>query len=188
MKTRGMITGIQVPFRSHHPVISFQVDADPEQIEKYNGVDLDISFTKHRKHRSLNANALLWSCLQEIAIALHADAWSVYLHVLERYGKFTYILVKPEAVSAVRELWRETKIIGDIEIDGKPMKEMLCFFGSSVYNSKEFSHLLNGVIEDMKEMHLDAPASEEVQEIIKEIEKREQIKEGQTANEKKVTV
>ena len=119
---------------------------------------------------------------------MHADAWSVYLHVLERYGKFTYILVKPEAVSAVRELWRETKIIGDIEIDGKPMKEMLCFFGSSVYNSKEFSHLLKGVIEDMKEMHLDAPASEEVQEIIKEIEKREQIKEGQTANEKKVTV
>ena len=44
------------------------------------------------------------------------------------------------------------------------------------------------MIEDMKEMHLDAPASEEVQEIIKEIEKREQIKEGQSTNEKKATV
>ena len=95
MKAKGRITGIQMPFRSKRPVVSFEVQAEPEALEKYMDIDLDISFSRHRNRRSIDANAFLWACLGEIARAINSDTWSIYLYMLERYGKFTHILVKP---------------------------------------------------------------------------------------------
>jgi hypothetical protein len=50
---------------------------------------------------------------------------------------------------------------------------MLCYFGSSTYNSKEFSILLDGVISEMKEMGLDTPTDREFKRVIKQMEDRE---------------
>lgn len=183
MKAKGRITGIQMPFRSKRPVVSFEVQADPEALEKYMDIDLDISFSRHRNRRSIDANAFLWACLGEIARAISSDTWSIYLYMLERYGKFTHILVKPEAVEQVRQVWRETKIVG--EKDG--MIQMLCFFGSSTYNTKEFSQLLDGVISEMKEMHLETPPDEEMKRLLEGMrehdQRREQRKAGKSVQE-----
>jgi hypothetical protein len=48
---------------------------------------------------------------------------------------------------------------------------MLCYFGSSTYDSKEFSILLNGVISEMEEMGLATPKSEEVERMLIQWEK-----------------
>lgn len=177
MKAKGRITGIQVPFRSKRPVVSFEVQAEPEALEKYMDIDLDISFSRHRNRRSIDANAFLWACLGEIARAINSDTWSIYLYMLERYGKFTHILVKPEAVEQVRQVWRETKIVG--EKDG--MIQMLCFFGSSTYNTKEFSQLLDGVVSEMKEMHLETPPDEEMKQLLEGMRERDQRREQRKA-------
>ena len=173
MKARGRVTGLEIPFRAEYPIISFEIQASPEDLEKYKNKDLDISFVKHRARRSLDANACLWACLGDIAKAINQDNWSVYLLMLERYGKFTHILVKPEVVEAVRLQWRETKIVGETQVDGKPMVQMLCFFGSSTYDSAEFSRLLNGVISEMQDMHLEVPTSAEMKAILASLEKKE---------------
>ena len=172
MKARGRLTSVQVPFRAKYPVISFEIQADPEDLEKYIDKDLDINFSKHRRHRSLDANACLWGCIGDISKVLHQDAWEVYLLMIERYGKFTHILVRPEVVEAVRTQWRETKIVGETTVDGNPMIQMLCYFGSSTYNSAEFSSLLDGVISEMKEMGLETPTSEEMRALIAELERK----------------
>lgn len=172
MKARGRLTSVQVPFRAKYPVISFEIQADPEDLEKYIDKDLDINFSKHRRHRSLDANACLWACIGDIAKVLHQDAWEVYLLMIERYGKFTHILVRPEVVEAVIAQWRETKIVGETTVDGNPMIRMLCYFGSSTYNSAEFANLLDGVISEMKEMGLEAPTSEEMRALIAELERK----------------
>ena len=101
MKARGRLTSVQVPFRAKYPVISFEIQADPEDLEKYLDKDLEINFSNRRRHRSLDANACLWACIGDIAKVLHQDAWEVYLIMIERYGKFTHILVRPEVVKAV---------------------------------------------------------------------------------------
>lgn len=172
MKARGRLTSVQVPFRAKYPVISFEIQADPEDLEKYIDKDLDINFSKHRRHRSLDANACLWACIGDIAKVLHQDAWEVYLLMIERYGKFTHILVRPEVVEAVRTQWRETKVVGETTVDGNPMIQMLCYFGSSTYNSAEFASLLDGVISEMKEMGLETPPSEEMRALIAELERK----------------
>ena len=128
----------------------------------------------HKEKRSVNANALLWKMLGEIATALRTDKWSVYLTMLKRYGTFTYICVKPKAVEAVKKQWRECEVIGDITINGDPAVQMLCYYGSSTMNTKEFSVLLDGVISEMKEMGLETPSDRDLQRAIEQKRKEEQ--------------
>jgi hypothetical protein len=127
----------------------------------------------HREKRSRSANALLWACLGEIAAALRTDKWEVYLQMLKRYGKYTYICVKPNVVEAVRKQWRECEEIGHVNINGQDSVQMLCYFGSSTMDSKEFSVLLDGVISEMKEMGLDTPGQKELDRALKEMEERD---------------
>jgi hypothetical protein len=127
----------------------------------------------HREKRSRSANALLWACLGEIAAALRTDKWEVYLQMLKRYGKYTYICVKPNVVEAVQKQWRECEEIGHVNINGQDSVQMLCYFGSSTMDSKEFSVLLDGVISEMKEMGLDTPGQKELDRALKEMEERD---------------
>lgn len=123
---------------------------------------LSIKAVKHRKKRSLDANGTLWLCLGRIAEEFHADKWDIYLQMLKRYGKYTYICVKPSVVDAMKQQWRESEVIGEVEINGQKAVQMLCYFGSSTYDSKEFSTLLEGVISEMKEMGLETPLPDDV--------------------------
>ena len=182
MKTTGRLKAIDLPFRAKKPIVSFELDCLPEDAEKYQDMELDLKIEKHRNHRSLDANAMLWACLGELAQALRTDNWSMYLFELERYGKYTYLLVRPEAVDGVREQWRETKVVGDTIVDdpetGEPRKmvQMICFFGSSTYNTQGFSRLLDGVVSDMRDIHLTPPPDEDMKQLIREMEKREHDK------------
>lgn len=130
---------------------------------------------EHRGKRSLNANNLMWQCLGEMAVELQADKWDLYLLMLKRYGKFTYILVKPNMVDAVKRQWRETEEIGEIDINGQKSVQLLCYFGSSTLDSKEFSVLLSGVISEMAEMGLDTPSDKKLNEALKQWEKKNDI-------------
>lgn len=104
----------------------------------------------------------MWVCLSEIAGALGADKWDIYLQMLKRYGQFTYICVKPNMVEATKRQWRECEVVGNVNINGQDAVQLLCYFGSSTYDTKEFSRLLDGVISEMKEMGLETPTTEEM--------------------------
>ena len=149
--------------------VTLSVDQREQMVSEYDSLKdehLSIKIAKHTKKRSLDANAMLWSCLSMMAIALGTDKWDVYLKMLCRYGKFTYISIKPEALESFKAMWRECEVVG--EQNG--MIDVLCYFGSSTYNSKEFSVLLDGVISEMKEMGLTPPPTEEMRRAIERLE------------------
>lgn len=151
--------------------IMLEVDEEPKLYDQLKDKDLNIEIKQFREKRSLNANRLFWDCLGEIATALRTDKWSIYLRMLKRYGKYTYICVKPNVVEAVKNQWRECEEIGEIDINGQKSIQLLCYFGSSTYDSKEFSVLLDGVISEMKEMGLTTPSDEEFERVIEEWKK-----------------
>lgn len=141
---------------------------------------LSLEIKRYRRKRSLDANGLLWHCLDEIAKHIHTDKWSVYLKMLRRYGVFTYIVVKKSAVEKMMEQWRECEIVGEIDINGESAVQLLCYFGSSTYDTSEFSRLLDGVISEMKEMGIQTPTSKEMRRSLDEWEK---LKNGKTSTD-----
>lgn len=177
MKIRGKLKSISVDWQTKESNITFATEDKSilESLESMKNDVLDITVVKHREKRSLDANALLWKCLGDIAAALRTDKWDVYLQMLKRYGKYTYICVKPSVVAAVKAQWRESEVIGDIKINGSDAVQMLCYFGSSTYNTQEFSVLLDGVISEMKEIGLETPCSEDMRRTIERLEKQNEI-------------
>ena len=167
----GQLKDITRDFFSKKYIISFVVDSI-DDLEELKDAVLEIIVKKFRRKRSLNANALLWKCLSDIAVSLNTDKWDVYLLMLKRYGKFTYICVPPSAVKDVRKQWREVEEVGDININGRKAVQLLCYFGSSTYDTKEFSTLLDGVISEMAEMGLKTPADEELERSLELWEKQ----------------
>jgi hypothetical protein len=154
--------------------ISFEIDSPPAEYDRTKDKLLDIEIKQHREGRSLNANALLWKCLGEIAGALRTDKWSLYLQMLKRYGEYTYICVPPKAVDMVKKQWRECEELGPISVNGREAVQMLCYYGSSTYDTAQFSRLLDGVIDEMKEMGLNPPTSEDMRRSLEEWERMSQ--------------
>lgn len=174
MEFTGKIQNVSRDWQSGQFQITFTVN-EPSAINAVNDIQscekLSIRAVRYKGRRSLDANALLWLCLGRIAEALRSDKWEVYLQMLKRYGKYTYICVKPAVVDAVKAQWRECEEIGKVNINGQEAVQMLCYFGSSTYDTKEFSVLLDGVISEMKEMGIEAPASEDMRRALEQWER-----------------
>ena len=159
-------------------LVTFRLDGYPIGVADKT---LEVDVKEYRPHRSKDANALLWACLSDIERALNdgcrqtsirESTWEIYLRMLRRYGKYTYILVKPEAVESVKKQWREAEVYREQESNGQPVVQMICYYGSSTYNSAEMSHLLDGVISEMEEMGLQRPTSAEMKRVMEEWEKK----------------
>ena len=166
MNFTGNVTGVTKDWKTGAYNLSFSVNEGESaliELESLQSAEkLEIDVKQYRKKRSRDANGMLWACLGEIAVATRADKWDIYLLMLKRYGKFTYVCVKPEAVEDLKRQWRETEVVGDITINGKKAVQVLCYFGSSTYNTKEFSVLLDGVISEMQDLGLQPPPSQEM--------------------------
>lgn len=161
METTGRLKNITRDWETNKPLVTFEVDWLPG-IDNMSGKALDITATVHREKRSRNANALLWSCIGKMASSLHTDKWEVYLKMLKRYGEYTYVCVKPKAVEMLKKQWRECEEIGVVDINGTPAVQLLCYYGSSTFNTKQFSVFLDGVFSEMEEMGLETPSQEEL--------------------------
>ena len=173
METTGRIKSISKDWQTDKLIISFEIDTLPSDLDALQGGNtLDVTAKRHRKHRSKDANALLWACLGEMAAALRTDKWNVYLMMLKRYGAFTYVLCRPEAVDMLKRQWRECEAVGNIvDVNGQQAVQMLCYYGSSTYDTKQFSALLDGVISEMADIGLETPTSAEMRRSLEQWEK-----------------
>lgn len=165
----GKIKNFARDIISHKQNLTLEIDGDiTDTVEALKDELVSIEIKKYRKKRSLDANGLLWACIGDIAKAINADKWDIYLMMLKRYGVYTYGVFKPNHIDHVRKMWRETEVVGEIDINGEKGVQMLLYFGSSTYDTKEFSVLLDGVISEMKEMGLQIPADKETQRLLEE--------------------
>lgn len=164
METKGTIENVTKDLFSSDILITLKLNgADLRKIQPLTSEKvLDVELSLHREKRSKNANNLLWECIGRIGKSIGADKMEIYLRLLKSYGKFTYICVKPEAVEAVKKQWRDTEIIGNVVINGQSAVQLLCYFGSSTYNTEEMSHLLEGTISEMKQMGIETPEEEDI--------------------------
>lgn len=151
--------------------------------------DLDIEIKRYKEKRSLDANAYMWALLRKQALArnnrqMTVTNWDCYLESLKRYGQFTYIVLKPKAVENFKKNWRECEELGEITINGEVGIQLKCYFGSSSYTTEEFSALLNGIIEDCKELGIDTATPDEVAHMIELFDKKSTISKMETTTER----
>ena len=121
---------------------------------------------EHRQKRSLSANAYCWVLCTKIAEVLNSTKDEVYLEELKRYGQVLIVPVgkdkKPDGYFKYYEFEGRRKL-NDRELDFYKV-----FKGSSEYDSKEMSVLINGIVEDAKELDIETLEDIRIKELIKE--------------------
>lgn len=138
-------------------------------IEVLSDEKLKVARIDHKRNkRSLDANSALWKMLSMMADKLQTTKDELYLQMLDKYGVFTFVVVKPKVVERVKQEWKTVREIGEVTINGQTGIQLQCFFGSHAYDSKEFSVLLEGVIQEAKELGIDFISKEDQARMINE--------------------
>lgn len=130
------------------------IQAEVEQLKAIilQGKELSVEVKQYRAGRSLDSNGYLWVLLGEMASVLKTTKDELYIEILSRYGVFTHLVVKENVVARVKAEWKLVKELGKVVINGKEGIQLQVYFGSSGYDTKEMSTLLEGVVSECKEM------------------------------------
>lgn len=170
MEIKGRLEAINRVDGRTYFALSTQEGSAAAELEKMKDNELRIKVVRYRKNRSINANAMLWKCINDIANEVELDTWTIYIDLLRLYGKSTFICVKESAVESVKKQWRESLELGPVTINGKPGVQMQCFFGSSTYNTEEMSRLIDGALDMMDDLGIPLPIPSDVQAALNEWE------------------
>lgn len=129
----------------------------------------DVKIDKHREKRSLNANAYLWKLVTEIGNVLNKSKEEVYLQMLIDYGQSEMVSILSEI--DVKGYFKYYKLAGTSILNSKEFNHYKIYKGSSEYDTKEMSILLNGVVQEAKNLGIKTKDDIELERLIEEWEK-----------------
>lgn len=149
----GKIHGLNLDFATGKTLLTLEINEksvrqaydELKDIEK-----LSVKLQKYREKRSLDANALCWKLCTEIANVLRADKETVYVEMLKRYGQSDVVSVLSSVdVSHYFKYYGE---FGTGYANGKEFTHYKVYKGSSEYDSREMSILLDGIVSEAEEL------------------------------------
>lgn len=121
-----------------------------DNVSKLSGeVDVTIKGLKHK--RSKNANDYFWEIVGQMADKLRATKEEIYFEQLKKYGQSITVTVK-EGVDLSRAGFKYYEKLQDGLRNGTKFVAYRVFIGSSQYNTKEMSVLIDGTVQDAREL------------------------------------
>ena len=140
------------------------------------GDTLTVAVSKYRNHRSLDANSYLWVLCQKLAEEISLSGKTkmtkddVYRKYITEVGQFVDIPLKSEAVEDYKRHWEAkgdgwiVKVLSDSKLPG--YKKVRTYFGSSSYDTREMSMLINSIVEDCKEQGIETMPPNELESMM----------------------
>ena len=146
-----------------------------------------VEIKRKTKSRSLNANSYCWLIAQKIALELSKNSYTtkedVYKKAIKDCGHFTYVPVREDAVERYITIW-QAHGIGWIAEDAGECKSLkgyhniMCYHGSSVYNTKEMTRLIDCLTDECEQLGIKLEPSEYIQSLIEGWESEQQKEKG----------
>lgn len=125
-----------------------------QDLKEIQDKELSVKVVPFRQKRSLSQNAYMWSLVNELSIKLVRPREDIYKSYIKDYGVYEIVAVNTKAVDRLVSNWSKnglgwfTNVMGESSI--KDVTKIVLYYGSSTYNSKEMTRLLDAIIEDCK--------------------------------------
>lgn len=165
MKCTGTFKQIFVNFLERKYLLTIEVNENVmEEYEQLKDKEkLAVEIKPYRKKRSLDANSYLWVLLDKLSSKLSIPRWELYLECLKKYGSFEYIPLREKDIYLAQSVHRivvdrGAQIVTDLKGREEELHVLQCWKGSSKYNTVEMSRLINGVLDECREVGI--PESE----------------------------
>lgn len=129
---------------------------------------------EYREKRTLDANAYAWVLLGKLQDKLNVPKEDIYRDLIRNIGSYEVIPIKNEAVDKFKEAW-SIKGLGwltettESKLEG--YTNILAYYGSSVYNSKEMTRLIELIIQECKQLDIETKSEAEIDSLLKEWDK-----------------
>lgn len=122
---------------------------------------------EHRGKRSLEANKYAWALLSKLADALNTTKEELYLQKVREVGPFKDFTLTQDEAKTFRVAW---EMLGtgwpteqvDFDKDGDRVV-VRSYYGSSTYNTKQMSRLIDSIVEDAKEIGVETLPPDKIQ-------------------------
>lgn len=141
----------------------------PEELSRYLwNLDKDKKYEikEHKEKRSLDANGYCWVLCKKIADKLHITKEEIYKKNIKEVGKYEVIPIKNEAIETFVNAWTGKgigwicEILSKSKIDG--YTNLIAYYGSSIYDSKEMSLLLDGIVQEAQNLGIETLTPDEL--------------------------
>lgn len=146
--------GIELIFKlTNYRYLPYFTELEPQEVS--------ITLTDVAKKRSNEQNALLWKLIHEIAKHENShsnDDMELYCYFLEKANQhYTYLTVLKDALDTLKANARVVQVLG---YERRPKENTVwakcrVFFGSSEFDSKEMSVLIDTVLNYATELGID---------------------------------
>jgi len=174
MICKGILKNLSLDWHTKKLEITLQLDAKAEFLENLKEKILSVELKPYRKKRSLDANAYYWKLISKLAYQIgQSTAW-VHNDMLRKYGQVDMIdgqmvyIVVPETDIAYKTAYesqqyhiKPTSQIKEGK-DGVMYRTYIMLRGSSSYNTKEMSQLIDGLVRECKDIGIETIAPEEL--------------------------
>lgn len=153
-------------FKEKKWLVTFETEEIPEVYDSTSGKELSLTIKPYRKRRSLNANNYFWVLVTKIADVIGSTKEEVYETELRRHpiyekeedGYITVTMKDNVPVSRLGGHWMPIGRHGDF-------MSYAMLKGSSEYDTAEMAHLIDGVVEEAKELGIETMTPKEIEEM-----------------------
>jgi len=157
------------------PELTITLTDHPEQIKNTfpalveaigKGKRLSVTVEPVKRRRSLDANSFLWVVISNIAEVIRSTKEEVYRQLVRDVGKFEIVPIRADAVSEFIRMWSSrglgwfAEVEGDSKLDG--YCRVVVYFGSSVYDSRSFSILIDETVSQAKDLGIETASPDEL--------------------------
>lgn len=135
-----------------------------EEYKKLKDQPVDVMIKKHRSLRSLDANAYAWLLINKIAesISPPMNKQEVYLLMLRRYGQGGQISIQTSQFDSIIREFDYHKVVGTGTANGREFTHADVLVGSSKYNTKEMATLIDGIVQEARDLGIDTDTPEQI--------------------------
>lgn len=162
MRLTGRLVDVNVDFVTGVPKITLAVNEKNDLLQGYDDLKdiekLSIEIKQYREKRSLNANAYAWKLIGEIADVLRASKEDIYLEMLKRYGQSEIVSVLSHI--PIHDYVKYCTEAGESKLNGKFFKHYKVYKGSSEFDTREMSILIDGIVSEAKELGIQTETPE----------------------------
>lgn len=175
MKIKCKLFNITKDFNTNKPVLSFiAIDNISSFQEIENVAELDLEVKKHRKKRGLDANAYAWVLIGKLQEKLGISKIDIYQDTIRNFGIYETLPVKNSAVEKFINAWSKNGLGWICETTKSKLEgytNVLAYYGSSTYDTKQMSNLIEALVFSCKELGVETKSKEEVDSMLREWDK-----------------
>ena len=169
MQTIGTLENIVIDYKTKQPKITLNCDKNClETIENLKDSKLSIEIKKYRKKRSLDANAYCWVLCDKIAKTIGTTKEEIYKDAISNVGTFEPMIVEERAFENFKRVWEKQGLgflIQEVSRKDRCVK-VHCYYGSSSYNTKEMSILIDYIVQEAKQVGVETMPDKELKSLL----------------------